>query len=351
MKTIKKAPKGLRDSNMSIPEVGNMFEELIGTSRVDLYYAIPRFDEMTRKLKNFCGISVGLTERFFFDDIDSYNQFVDFQTKTLELCKLHEKVPKISQEDRIFKKFKENDILEFTKFYNEFRNSRILKDIMVSAVQLKSISLDLKEKKKTWINKSIGFHFKPLAFCPDFDLLSLKGLQVDDMRVINWTSYLNQLFCIGEYFSDELQKPDIDIKKFCNTVIIILTSAEKEPGLQGCNQAFSKIKESMNMLEENFSRYYKEFICAEKNSNSIFVSFIKDVTDKNSNASLGIVAQFTKILNFYIDQMERQGIKLDPAVSKLASQAMSGLDSVSKKGNIGKNERKDKDKKEDEKEE
>ena len=130
------------------------------------------------------------------------------------------------------------------------------------------------------------------------------------------------------YLSEEVQKPDIDIKKFCDTVITILSAAEREPGLQGCKQAFDKIKESMNLLEDNFSKYYKEFVNSDKNTTTIFISFIKDVTDKNSNAQLSLVSQFTKILNYYIEQMDKSGMKLDPAIAKIAAQTNENLQSM-----------------------
>lgn len=327
VKTIKKMPKGLKEAGLSQDAIEQMFEELIGTNRVDLYYAYPRFVTMATRLNNLFKLGEALSDRFFLEDVNNYNEFVDFQEGILGACRIIKKIPVVSNEDLLFRKYKEDVILEFTKHYNEFRNHPVLVSIMSSAETLRSISADLKDnsgtKKLSWIDRIEGTMYHPLHFCPEFNVLSLKNS--NSVIIGTWRSYLRAIFETGEFFSEELQKPDIDIKKFCSTVITILTNAEREPGLQGCAQAFSKIKESMNLLEENFGRYYKEFVCADKNSSSIFVSFIKDVTDKNSNASIGIVAQFTKILNFYMEQMERQGMKLDPALSKLSKETISSL--------------------------
>lgn len=325
VKVLKKKSKALDKANLNQKEVENLFEKLIGTNKVDLVYALPRFKQMHQKLRGFLKAGCTMTEEFFLGDTESYNVFVEYQEHGIKTCSLIDLLPEFDKHKLVFGQFTEDDEIKFTKVYNEFRQSDTIKKLLITASQLKAFSRDLEARKSTFVYSGAGMYLKPLVFCSSFDIFSLRAKDPNDRLVIGWINYLRKILELGEYLSNELQQPDIDIKKFCETVITILTSAEKEPGLQGCKGAFTKIKESMHMLEENFPKYYKEFVNSDKNSTTIFVSFIKDVTEKNTNSHISVVAQFTKILNFYIEQMEKNGVKLDPKISQLAEQTRDSL--------------------------
>lgn len=335
VKTITKK-SSLGDLNQN--EIARMFEELIGTNRVDLIYALPKFKEMARRLKLFCAAGQGLTDKYFFGDIDSYNQFVVFQGETINTFGLIDRIPKFSAESRILGKYEEKDIIEFTKIYNEFRDSNVIKQITISASLLKSSHKDLIAKKPDFIYKDYSSHFCPLVFCPNFNILVMKELSPDDQRLKSWITYLKLLYELAQYLVEEMQKPDIDIQKFCSTVIQILTAAEKEEGLRGCKKAFDKIKESMHLLQDNFGKYYKEFINADKNSTTIFVSFIKDVTEQNADAEFSVISQFTKILNYYVKQMEKSGMKMSPEMQQATQMTIEQLKSFSNRKGAKKEE-------------
>lgn len=330
IKVIKKQSRSAKKMGIDPDEVGKMFEELIGTNRVNILYANPRALKMKESIYKFLSAGKAMTERFFLDDIEIYNKYVDFMFNAVATLEILNKLPKFTDEELYCKTYTDEKVLKFTEVYNEFRASDTLKYIMISAGQLKAISTQLEAKDPEFIYSGSGFYFKPLVFCPDFNIYSLRHLDRKDPIVRSWVTYLCKLYELGLFLSDELQKPDIDIKQFCETVIQILTAAEKEPGLQGCRQAFDKIKESMHLLEENFSKYYKEFVNSDKNSSTIFVSFIKDVTEKNANAQIGIIAQFSKILNFYTEQMDKSGVKLDPKIIELTKSTKEQLSNFGK---------------------
>lgn len=331
IKVVKKQSRSAKKMGIDPDEVGKMFEELIGTNRVNVLYAHPRAERMRDAIFKFLSAGKAMTERFFLDDIEIYNKYVDFMFNAVATLEILNKLPRFTDQEIFCKTYTDDKVLKFTEVYNEFRASDTLKYIMISASQLRAVSTMLSEKNPDFIYTGQGFYFKPLVFCPDFNVYSLRHLDHKDPIVKSWVTYLDKLYKLGIFLSDELQQPDIDIKQFCETVIQILTAAEKEPGLQGCRQAFDKIKESMHLLEENFSKYYKEFVNSDKNSSTIFVSFIKDVTEKNSKAQLDIIAQFSKILNFYTKQMDKSGVKLDPKIVKLTKNAEEQLHSFSKK--------------------
>lgn len=322
--TYKKRPL-TKDLNMTQKEIGIVFEELIGATRVDLTYAYPKFMEMSRDLIRYAHIARVMTAEYFLDDDDSYEEFVDFQKSMVRVCELHQKIPAGIDNASVFMKtVPEEKIKEFTKVYNEFRESDVIKKIFTTANILSSYKAQLDTKDSKFIYHSSGLYYKPFSFIPEFDVFRLKTLPQDDRVVKTWISFMQQTYVIGDNLARRIQQPDIDIKTFCKTVITILTAAEKEPQLRGCREAFDTIKESMDLLEKNFGKYYKEFINADKNSTSIFVSFIRDVSENNKDAKVKVVRQFTQILNFYVEQMNKNGQKLDPQISELikASQDM-----------------------------
>ncbi len=322
--TIKKRPL-TKDLNMTQKEIGIVFEELIGATRVDLTYAYPKFLEMSRDLIRYAHMARVLHADYFLGDDESYDDFVDFQKDMVKVCELHTKIPTTIDKKSVFMKtVSEEDILAFTKVYNEFRESDVLKKIFVTANILSSYKNALASKDSTFIYQSSGMYYKPFSFIPSFDIFRLRALSRDDGIVKTWVTFMQQTYIIGDNLACRIQQPDIDIKTFCKTVITILTAAEKEPQLRGCREAFDTIKESMDLLEKNFSKYYKEFVNTDKNSTSIFVSFIRDVSENNKDAKVKVVRQFTQILNFYVEQMNKNGQKLDPQIAELikASQDM-----------------------------
>lgn len=92
-----------------------------------------------------------------------------------------------------------------------------------------------------------------------------------------------------------LISPDIDIDEFSHILVDAITKARHM--LPRCKQAFDKIEDSITLLKNNFSDYYKSFMIS-KNPNSIFELFIVDVF-KNQKGSLRIKWQFKQIINFY----------------------------------------------------
>jgi hypothetical protein len=93
-----------------------------------------------------------------------------------------------------------------------------------------------------------------------------------------------------------LISPDIDIDEFSVHLIEAISKARKM--LPRCNQAFDKIEESIGLLKNNFSGYYKSFMIS-KNPNSILEDFIIDVSQKQSGGNMKLKWQFMQIVNFY----------------------------------------------------
>jgi hypothetical protein len=94
-----------------------------------------------------------------------------------------------------------------------------------------------------------------------------------------------------------MTSPDIDVDEFVNVIVSSIDQIKNQPSLSRCTRAFDKIKESVHMLKDNFSEYYKDFL-ETKNSTIIMENFVIDVS-KNTKKDPQLMQQFRKIISHY----------------------------------------------------
>ena len=109
--------------------------------------------------------------------------------------------------------------------------------------------------------------------------------------------------------------PDVDVDRLSEVLIEAITNIEKHPELNRCKKAFSKLKNSVELLKGNFSEYYRDFL-QSKNPTIIIESFISDVS-RQEHADTEVIYQFKKIISFYRKAANSNHQKLDPNVFKL----------------------------------
>ena len=83
----------------------------------------------------------------------------------------------------------------------------------------------------------------------------------------------------------------------------------------------------MQLLKNNFSGYYKDFVVS-KNPGIIIENFVMDVAD-DSKADTETTYQFRKIINFYKEKM--RGRVNDPKIQKIFDLVGQNLDVLEKK--------------------
>lgn len=332
IKVLKKKLKGVPTE----PEIEQIFNQLIGTDEVDITYAFPRFERMKNTLVGITALNRVFSLNHFMNDENSYGTFVDFDNDMIETIKLFDTIPPMKSIDIMFKKVPKEEVKQFTTIYNNFKNSTVIKNIILSASRIKPFVKDIEAKKYDYLWKSPGLSMNLLSFVETFDMFSLKTLPKDHPHVRMWNSYLAYIFKAGKSLNQEINSPDIDIKKFSEIVVQSITAAERDPALNDCKDAFGKIKESMHLLEGNFGKYYHEFVASSNDPMSIFQNFLRDVCDKNSDASVGILAQFTKIINHFTKKMKSAGIK-DAKAEKALQYIDSSMKSLLTKAGVNPN--------------
>lgn len=87
---------------------------------------------------------------------------------------------------------------------------------------------------------------------------------------------------------------DIDIRSFRETLSGYISEEEKT--IPNCQEAFDKIENALDILEENFDEYHEDFIKTQDPS-IIFSRFIADVSAEQKSSDFGtITPQFRKII-------------------------------------------------------
>lgn len=109
---------------------------------------------------------------------------------------------------------------------------------------------------------------------------------------------LNKLYTISHKLYKTITSPDIDVDEFVD--VIVQNIAEVKKHIPRCEKAFKKIEESVHLLRDNFSTYYKDFMTTQ-NQMTIMEDFVLDVA-KTTKADPQTTQQFRSIINFYRKQ-------------------------------------------------
>lgn len=109
---------------------------------------------------------------------------------------------------------------------------------------------------------------------------------------------LNKLYTISHKLYKTITSPDIDVDEFVD--VIVQNIAEVKKHIPRCDKAFKKIEESVHLLRDNFSTYYKDFMTTQ-NQMTIMEDFVLDVA-KTTKADPQTTQQFRQIINFYRKQ-------------------------------------------------
>jgi hypothetical protein len=138
---------------------------------------------------------------------------------------------------------------------------------------------------------------------------------------------LSHTYLIGHEVYEIITAPNIDIKKFSRVLLANIDKMKKT--IPRCDKAFDIIKNSVEMLENNFKGYYKNSV-ESANPSVIIESFIVDVSmSQKSNAV--ITGQFRRI----IMHMKKQAANnTDPRVKKLFKILNSQFDLMAKSTGI-----------------
>jgi hypothetical protein len=358
---ISTAKKTMKD-----PQLIELFNQMVGTSAPDPNVVIPKYEKLlgiTRDIVSILGkftISPCQVLKPDFEkgfaDIDSFVSKANEELATLTVepkennVLSQEELDLVNTQPNTLEKVMQNmglkyDVNELGEAYKNLKDSEVVKAIIMTYRQLKEALVAETERKKIktelfetehdlvdkknlsvlFIRKSIG-HVLHLF---SFSNIDFKGIDLSPIVDKKMRQYI--LFMLSLIYDrcDEVYKlvtsPDVDVAKFSEALVGNIDSIRKR--IPRCDAAFDKIKESVELLQGNFSGYYKDFISSQ-NPGIIVEHFVLDVA-KDSKTNSKVTRQFREIIKFYKKNMAGQ-IK-DPKLQRIFNLVGKNLDILEKK--------------------
>jgi hypothetical protein len=147
-----------------------------------------------------------------------------------------------------------------------------------------------------FLTHSAGLSFAPLPGLPE---LNFKHLYISDRLGAGDRSFLllflHKLLAVSRDVYDAMTAPDIDVNEFVQVVVASLDDVKRQ--IPRCDEAFEKIRDSVQLLKNNFRGYYKDFVASD-NPTIILENFVLDVSRETGN-SARLTGQFRRIISFY----------------------------------------------------
>ena len=316
-----------KDAEADVGALNEMFEQMTGSKNADIEILIPKINKLHSLLHKFVKV------------YDVFLKFDLFRKKFTEYEDEFTKIEKFVSEIKYFLETDLNLSVEFLKtvskeelndLYDKIRNNKEIKNIIVTSSKLKPHKkhlADINDLTDGFIKKEPGFNFTPLAFSNIDIKLIWYSDKVNNIIKKYILTVLSHTFTIGFEIYEIITSPNIDIKKFSKIIVENIEKLKKI--VPRCDKAFNMIKNSVDMLENNFKGYYKSSIESE-NPSVIIENFILDVSN-NNKANASVTAQFRKI----IMHMKKQATNhKDPRVKKLFNILNSQFDLMAEKTGI-----------------
>lgn len=368
---MSKVKVSVAQKTMKDKQLIELFNQMVGTSAPDPNVVIPKYDKLMELLRGMVNILhdfVRTAPPFLRDEfprgIEEIEQFVAKSYEDLKGFTLQERTDntlsgeqlnQVNANPEIMNKVMENlgikyNVDELGETYKNLKDSELVKSVIMTYRQLKEALAaeverqkikaelldtehDLHDKTKLkagFIKKSLGdvlhlFSFSSLNF-KELYLSSYIGAATAPKSMYNTVLFVLYLIY---HRCDQIYKlvssPDIDVDKFAEALVNNIQTIKKQ--IPRCDEAFSKIEESVNLLRDNFGGYYKDFITSQ-NPGIIVENFVLDVA-KDSKANFKVTQQFKQIIAFYKKRMQGQ-IK-DPKIKRIFDLVGANLDVLEKK--------------------
>jgi Ca2+-binding EF-hand superfamily protein len=353
----KNATKTIQD-----PELIEMFNQLVGGGEPDPQIVIPKYEQLLSLSKDYINTLI----KFVKSPIGSLPELAPQMGQIVEFIKrsqeqlipltLKEKEDKVlygknldqinknpELMEQIMRSIPEKyDLEELGEAYTALKDSPLVKEMLMTLKNIKRLLHDEKERTNTktdnlenpsnlqhrFISRADGFDVTIFNFTNlNFKLFFTSYDTRENSKLIQYMLMflrIMNLKCTEAY--KIVTSPDIDVEKFSEMLINSIKDIRKH--IPRCGKAFDKIEESVNLLNNNFDGYYKDFIQSQ-NPGIIIENFVLDVAN-DANADAQTTLQFREIIKFYKKNMKKENIK-DPKVQKLFQMLGDNLDILEKK--------------------
>ncbi len=308
VKTIK--PKGA--SGDDLKELGKVFGDMFsGGSNMDFEIALDKL----KKLK----ANVSRVQKFM-ESFDK-NIYSKVLVNDTFVSKYKTNINNFIEDCKTISEYDENgkSLTDVVKFYQSSKEHKVVKDCIGMCrrvIRYKKYLDDIDNIDDGFLKSSNMADLKLFTFC-DFDIKYLYVYGNVDESVKRYiVVFLSMMLKSTKEIFDIITSPDVDINKVSKIVIDVIASTKKL--LPRCSKAFDKIEQSLDLLKNNFSEYYKDFV-STKDQSSIITNFLSDCTkqtdDDGGRVDMELTRQFMQITNFF--RKQSAGKVKDPRVNEL----------------------------------
>lgn len=292
--TVKIKKKTLNDKDTSL--LNDMFNQMMGVDNAAPEIIKPKLVKTLQLIKRFCRIynlflNFQELRHTLIDNNQSFVQIENFLKNIEQELNITNTTP-----DTTIDSFSNTNVNDLNVLYKKIKECQIIRKIIITSSKLSSYKKQLNNRDKlqeAFISREPGISYTPLAFCNSFDLKKIWSS--DDITVLAKKYILNIIshtMEIGLKLYEIINSPDIDVEQFSLVLIKAIEKLKKQ--IPRCDKAFNSIKDSVNLLQNNFNNYYKESIEAE-NPSIIIENFIVDVSI-GQKADAVATSQFRKII-------------------------------------------------------
>lgn len=305
-------------------DVQSMFQNVLGTdgTEQDLQQIWPKFKHVRHNVRRFVKMVSWLGARQELERAGFTVEVKNIQRYAAQLVKeedVFSEVPSLdpegtdeSREDYL--DFVDTDHLdrlpdEVVEKFSETYAKAVKSDLVNTAIStckslvpVRSHLVPGEEFNDSFL-KSAGHSFAPFPKLPSANFKSFyQSDSCSDSLKYSLLSFLSKLITITHAVYEAYNRPEIDVKKFTAIVKESLGDIKSVPELNRCNEAFKKIEDSMELMQENFSTYYRDMQISGDRT-MLMQNFVLDVA-KSGKSSPKMTVQFRKIIQFYQKQSQ-----------------------------------------------
>ncbi len=298
-------------------DIGTLFEEMMGVKDADPEIVRPKVVRCKSILQHI------------YKTLNQFSHFTVLQNDFPELKQAMEEIDVFAENLRRtlhvdpHNEPDENDYIPLSKaelnsLYKKIKEADIVRQLIVLGGTLKRHSQyidDIKNLRDGFIAQEPGLSFQVFSFSS----LDLKLLWVNSNITPVVKKYvLNVLHllwkdCYALY--ETVTSPDVDIDKFTSMLVDNIAKLKSQPGLHRCKRAFFRIEQSLELLKNRFSDYYRDSI-ASNNPSIMFENFIMDVSQQGES-SASLTREFRMIIQHLHKISQQNGRANDPHVKKI----------------------------------
>jgi ubiquinone biosynthesis protein Coq4 len=306
--------KVVKSSEIDQNELMDMFNQLTGDpSKLDPLIVKDKYERLVNNIKR-CNKLILKFKEAILDQLHTKignDPFFDNEVKNLvEFVK--------SVDEYLDTPITDDNLVHF---YQALKDSFVIEEYLKICKALRNGEDCIKDRcslSYKFIQRSVGeelfiFDFAKINFKHLFShILEENFPETDDLNQSKQYILLmfNMLYITTQDIYNIVSSPDVDIDKLSELIVKAITSAKKQ--IPRCDKAFRLIENSVDMLKNGMSSYYKDFV-ASGNPAIIFENFINDIAG-DLHIDTQTLSQFKRIIFHFRKQanaMPNKNAKLE----------------------------------------